>query len=131
MSSDNPNPTPTDEAEVERAVRAILKPLHQELDLANNYGCSVAGFVLVPLLFVGLWWLDWSWWLALPVAVAAALLLWVLFWTWYDHAAAARAAATFNKAFPPGHPDRELAVRVVAEMEYASLAHEKLHANLR
>ncbi len=130
MSSIDPNP-PMDEAGVERVVRSILLPLNRRLEVANLWGCTLFGFVLAPLLLVGLWWIEWTWWLAVPIAVVGPFLLWVVFWVGHDRRAAARAAAIFNQKFPPGHPDRELAVGMLSEMEYPTLAHEKLRDALR
>lgn len=130
VSAEQSKPSTGDEAAIERTVRGILQRLDRNIETANSWGCSLAGLILAPLLFLGLWWGSWSLWLAIPLAIVGPLLLWIVFWNVYDRHAAQREAQQFNQLFPVGHPDRDLAVQMLSEMPYPTLAHEKLRSAL-
>jgi hypothetical protein len=133
VSSASPNPsTPTDEADIERAVRAILFPLDQELERSTNRGCSLFALVIAPLLFLGLaFGLELNTWVAIAVAIVVPFCAWAALSAWLDARAGRRAAVRFNEHFPEGHPARPLAIQMLSELEYANKAQDRLREALQ
>lgn len=131
MQTDPANlPDSTDEATVERAVRDILFPLDQRLEVTTNWGCTIAAFVALPLLLGILYGGTVNGWLAGLIAVGVPFATWTVVGAWLDSRLASQAREAFNTRFPAGDPARPLAIRMLSEMECPNKAQDKLKVAL-
>lgn len=123
------DPVGLKENEVERALRDILEPLDRHLERGGTF-LAAALLGVVPATFFSLWLgLNFSGIRAAGWAVVALGLVVALGVGW-DALVAWLARWRFDRSFPFGSPQREVALRILDEMQTPTRAEERLRASL-
>lgn len=118
-----------DEQAVEAGLREILDPLDRQLSSVSSL-LPLAVVTVAPLVFFVLWLaLDQSGRRSLALSVGAVFALVACYLTW-EMLVARMARVRFDRRFPPGSPQRALAMQMLVEMETPSKAEDKLRLAL-
>jgi hypothetical protein len=119
------SPGPSDETAIENALRELLSPLDRRLG-AVAAPAALALFLGIPAVSLFLCsGLKWDWYICLFVAFLLFLSIAKLK-DFIDHRLGLWALRRFDARFPPGSPDRGLAIHILGEMESPNKAEQKL-----
>ena len=119
----------TDEKPVEQALREILEPLDRQIARVTTF-LPLGLITLVPVVFFTFWLgLELSGRRSLVLAGGAFCALVAVYLAW-EIIVARLARWRFDHRFPPGTPQRSIAMHILFEMESPSKAEDKLRVAL-
>src|SRR5262245_23137673 len=121
------DPTGHDERSIEAALRDILEPLDRQIARVSML-LPLVLVIAAPTIFSVLWFVvDETGRRSLVMTGGACCALIALYLCW-EMLAARLARWRFDRRFPPGSPERALALHILAEMETPSKAADDLRS---